>query len=324
MKFLAVDDEPHILELLTMMAARLGYPEVSTASSGEAALDLLNSGDVIFDALLLDISMPGMSGIELCALARNIPAYYKTPVIMLTAMTEKVYIDRAFKAGATDYANKPFNLVELGARLRMAEEIVVARRALPSASATSTRRGNEAKNRPAFDLSDEIQIKGFDTLIKSAALGNYLTQLSSAGQSSAQVLAIKIDQIEAIYAQALPEEFLYALTEVADTIHNALKPSGYMMAYSGNGIFLVVLNKPGMEPSVGLETEIQNLLDEKSSEYDSGAPLDIDVSVGNPIRPNASKTQRVWMTFGRATARAESRMLKKKNQPRTVNVRIVR
>ena len=127
MKILAVDDDPYILEILTMMAARAGFTDVSTSLSGEIALDMLNKGDVVFDCLLLDISMPDMDGIELCQLVRSMPAYRKTPVIMLTAMTEKDYIDRAFQAGATDYANKPFDIVELNARLRMAQEVFSVR-----------------------------------------------------------------------------------------------------------------------------------------------------------------------------------------------------
>ena len=242
---------------------------------------------------------------------------------MLTAMTEKDYIDRAFKAGATDYANKPFDIVELNARLRMAQEIVSARQEAPAAISTVDAHRPKAANQHDFDISDEVQIEGVQDLIEYAALGNYLTQLSRAGLVSSQVFAVKIDRIEAIYARASTEEFLYALTEVADAIGDVLRSSGYMMAYAGNGAFVVVSNKATLEPSAGLETELQNVLDEKSSEYDNGAPLDIEVSIGNPIRPNTSKTQRIRKTFDRAIARAENRVLKKRNEPRPLNIRLV-
>ena len=150
-----------------------------------------------------------------------------------------------------------------------------------------------------------------------------MTQLSRAGLVSLQVFAVKIDRIEAIYARASTEEFLYALTEVADAIGDVLRSSGYMMAYAGNGAFVVVSNKATLEPSVGLETEIQDVLDEKNSEYDDSAPLDIEVSIGNPIRPNTSKTQRIRKTFDRVIARAENRVLKKRSEPRPVNIRLV-
>tara|TARA_R110002051_G_scaffold83650_9_gene148323 strand:+ start:4846 stop:5820 length:975 start_codon:yes stop_codon:yes gene_type:complete len=323
MKILAVDDDPLILELLTTMAARVGFTDISTASSGETALDMLNDGRVVFDCLLLDISMPGMDGIELCGLARALPAYSKTPIIMLTAMADKNYIDRAFSAGATDYSNKPFDIVELHARLRMAEELVATQQMAISGSTTGDRFQFDDAHRHAFDLSDEVRVEGAEALIRYNALKNYLTQLSSAGTTSSQVVAVKIDRIEGIYAQASSEEFLYALTEAADAISDALKTNSYMMAYAGNGTFVVVSGKATLESSAGLEIEIQNLLDERETEYDNGGPLDIEISIGNPIRPSTNKTQHIRKTFDRAIARAESRVLRKQDETRSPNIRLI-
>ncbi len=321
MKILAVDDDSFILELLTMICARNGYPDVTTALSGQKALNLLNAEDVVFDCLLFDINMPEINGIDLCGLVREIPAYHKTPIIMLTAMTEKHYIDRAFEMGATDYVNKPFDMIELGARLRVAEELMIARREAPVISAPAQHGPPADPAQHTFDLADELCLADIKGVIEYTALGNYLSQLSRAGLDGSQVLAVKINQIDAIYAKASTDEFLYALTEVADAVGDALKTIGCMMAYAGNGVFVIVSSKPTMEPSFELETEIQNLLDEKDSEYDNGDPLDIDVSVGNPLRPNASKAHRVLKTFDRAIARAENRALKKSTELRSVNLR---
>ncbi len=322
MRILAVDDDPDILEILTMMAATAGFTNVSTALSGEIALNTLNESSVIFDCLLLDINMPGINGIELCGLVRLLPTYGKTPIIMITAMTEKSYIDLAFKAGATDYINKPFDIVELSSRFRMAEQLAVAQQKAAVIS-TLDAINPEVTNQHIFDLSDEIQIDGATDLIKYAALGNYLVQLSRAGLASSQVLAVKIDQIAAIYARTSADEFHYALTEVADAIGEALQSGGYMMAYAGNGTFVVVSNKATLEPSADLETEIQHLLDENNPEYDNSDPLDIEVSIGNPIRPNTSKTQGICKTFDRAIARAENRVLRKRNDKRPISIRRV-
>ncbi len=323
MKILAVDDDSFILELLTMICARSGYPDVTTALSGKKALSLLNADEVVFDCLLFDINMPETNGIDLCELVRAIPAYRKTPIIMLTAMTEKHYIDRAFEMGATDYVNKPFDMTELGARLRVAEELMIARREAPAIGASAQLRAPADPAQHAFDLADELCLADIKGVIEYTALGNYLSQLSRAGLAGSQVLAVKINQIDAIYAKASTDEFLYALTEVADAVGDALKTIGCMMAYTGNGVFVIVSSKPTMEPSFELETEIQNLLDEKDSQYDNGDPLDIDVSVGNPLRPNASKAHRVLKTFDRAIARAENRAIKKSTELRSVNLRRV-
>lgn len=323
MKILAVDDDSYILEILTIIAARAGFKDVSTALSGEIALKLLNKSDTVFDCLLLDISMPGMDGIELCSLARAMPGYSRTPIIMLTAMAERSYIDGAFRAGATDYANKPFDIVELYARLRMAEELVTARQMV---TATSTNAGevlSEVESGSEINLSDEVQLDGVNDLIEYTALSNYLTQLSNAGIAGSQVMAMKIDRIESIFARASRGEFLYALTEVAGAISDTLRINGYlMMAYAGHGTFFAVSGKATIEPAIKLETEIQCSLDDLNLEYDNGDPLDIEISIGNPLRPSTSNTQRVKRTFARAIARAENRVLKKRSQPRLPTIRL--
>jgi GGDEF domain-containing protein len=160
-------------------------------------------------------------------------------------------------------------------------------------------------------LSDEVQIEGIDAVIGYNAFRNYLAQLSRAGLAGSQVIAVKINHIETIYEKASADEFLYALTEVADAISDSIKTNGYMMAYAGNGTFLVVSNKVSMESSLEMEVEIQNFLDERDTEYDNSDPLDIEVSIGNPIRPSFNKSQHRRNTIARAVARAESRALRK-------------
>ena len=323
MKILAVDDDLFILELLTMMAARAGFKDISTAPSGEVALDMLNVGDVVFDCLLFDISMLEMDGIELCGLVRAIPTYNKTPIIMMTAMAERDYVDRAFRAGATDYINKPFDLIELNARLRMAEELFVTRQEVASSNTKDNGFQFDDVRKHSFSLSDEIRIEGVTNLISYAALENYLTQLSHAGIAASQVVAVKIDAIEKIYARASAEEFFYALTETADALGEIFSKDGYMMAYTGNGNFVVVSGKATLEESAELEIKTQDYLDEKATEYDNGDPLDITISIGNPLRLSLSTTQRIGETFHRAIARVENRATRKQSEPRPLSIRLV-
>jgi CheY-like chemotaxis protein len=306
MKILAVDDNQLTLDLLSKLTGQLGYGDITTASSGEDALQLLGRDGPAFDCLLFDIQMTGMDGIELCSLVRALPAYRHTPIIMLTSMTDRDYVDRAFKAGATDYANKPFHISELGARLRIAQQIIAAR----SVTTSGGQRADEAVQ----PLSHSVQITGFPDLISYDALGNYLLQLSKAGLAGSQVLAVKIHRIDAIHAKASPQEFAYALGEVADAISGALTTQNIMMAYAGSGAFLLVLGRTGCTSSE-LELEIQNLLDDKGTEYDNGDPLDLDVSIGNPIVPRLNTTHPARDIFERALARAERRMMQKIGQP---------
>jgi hypothetical protein len=80
-----------------------------------------------------------------------------------------------------------------------------------------------------------------------------------------------------------------------------------MLAYTGNGIFLMVAEKPTLERSSPLEVEIQLSLDKQVIQYDNGDPLKIVVIASNPIRPSTSKLHRVRKSFERAISRVETR-----------------
>ncbi len=123
-RILAVDDDPFIRSLVPIVSENAGYSEVTTVSSGQLALDAIARTEAPYDCLLLDISMPGMDGIELCKTIREIPSYRNTPIVMLTGMRDMKSMDSAFQAGATDYVTKPFDVIELGARLRLVQELI--------------------------------------------------------------------------------------------------------------------------------------------------------------------------------------------------------
>jgi DNA-binding response OmpR family regulator len=305
MKILAVDDDPFILELLPMVAARAGFKDVSTATSGELALQMLRDSGSAFECLLFDISMPNMDGIELCSLTRAVPGYAKTPIIMVTAMTEKAFVDRAFAAGATDYVNKPFDVVELGARLGMAEELVATRRVAEAAMRRETQPSNDSARFQTVQLAQEVEIDGVTSLIEYSTLRNYLSQLSVSGISDSQVMVFKISQVAKIHARTTGDLFLQALTKTASAIYEVMQRFKPKMAYIGNGMFLMVLEKPNLENSQEFEVDIQAILDRQDLTYDNGEPLRIGILVSNPIRPSTSKLQRVRKTFDRAILRAE-------------------
>ena len=89
MRILAVDDDPIILELLTELLATFGQHEVDTAESAKEALARLSDPAAgIYDCFLLDIQMPETDGIELCGLLRQTQAYARSPILMITAMSD--------------------------------------------------------------------------------------------------------------------------------------------------------------------------------------------------------------------------------------------
>lgn len=114
-KILAVDDVPANLDVLIITLESAGF-SVLFATSGESALEL--AAKEIPALILLDISLPGMDGIEVCRRLKKNKATRDIPVIFLTANTQEEQILAGFHAGAVDYITKPFMHDEVLIRLR--------------------------------------------------------------------------------------------------------------------------------------------------------------------------------------------------------------
>ena len=116
-RILVVDDEPQIRRVMRAALTATGY-EVSDARSGEEAVEKL--GDERFDLILLDVNLPGMSGMDACRVIRRETLVPDVPIIMLTVRNAEKDIVEALDAGADDYVVKPFGTPELLARIRAA------------------------------------------------------------------------------------------------------------------------------------------------------------------------------------------------------------
>ena len=114
-KVLVVEDDAGIRQSLFETLGALGFA-VGEASNGEEALVRLRMAD--YDAVLLDVNMPGMGGLETCR--RIFQSDPHVPIIMLTVRDDVKDIVEALDAGACDYVTKPFQIGELTARLRAA------------------------------------------------------------------------------------------------------------------------------------------------------------------------------------------------------------
>jgi two-component system KDP operon response regulator KdpE len=109
---LVVDDEPQIRRVLRSTLSFRGYT-ISEAASGEEALERIRK--LKPDLILLDVNLPGMSGVEAC---REIRRFTDAPIIILTVRSAERDKVMALDAGADDYVTKPFGIEELLARVR--------------------------------------------------------------------------------------------------------------------------------------------------------------------------------------------------------------
>ena len=114
-RILVVDDEQDILQLVTYNLKKEGYL-VEEALTGDAALRMVRERP--YQLILLDLMLPGLSGMELCRIFKNDPGTAHVPIIMLTARSEEMDKVMGLETGADDYITKPFSVRELVARVK--------------------------------------------------------------------------------------------------------------------------------------------------------------------------------------------------------------
>ncbi len=114
-RILAVDDEPHILKLVSFSLRAQGF-EVLEATDGLAAVDMAEKEHP--DLILLDVMMPALDGYEACRRIKANPATADIPVVMLSAKSQKTEQAAGVDAGALDYICKPFTPKDLVAQVR--------------------------------------------------------------------------------------------------------------------------------------------------------------------------------------------------------------
>jgi two-component system response regulator RegX3 len=129
-RILVVDDEPAIVDAVTYALRASGF-EVDTFGDGESALEAARTDG--YDVLVLDVRLPGLSGIEIC---RRLRSESDVPILILTAMDAEVDRVLGLEAGADDYVTKPFSVAELVSRVRA----ILRRRELDRAAGGGIRR----------------------------------------------------------------------------------------------------------------------------------------------------------------------------------------
>jgi len=112
-RILIVEDDAHIAELMALHLQDEGYT-VERAADGALGVLMLERGH--WDALVLDLMLPGVDGLEICRRARAMARY--TPIIITSARSSEVHRILGLELGADDYLAKPFSVLELVARMR--------------------------------------------------------------------------------------------------------------------------------------------------------------------------------------------------------------
>ncbi|WP_108858895.1 two-component system response regulator [Ruegeria sp. Alg231-54] len=250
---LAVDDDPDILKLLQSALPELENCKVVAASSADEAIRQIEAAESPFDCLLVDIQMPGTSGIELLSQIRNLPDNLETPVIMLTALDDRQNIERAFLEGAFDYITKPFDFFELRSRMNAAHLLMMERKKTQSSSASIESLRSELDFNQKFSFEDPLSIDEQEQCLGYVEFDNYVEQLSRGRRFDSWVTAIKFR--DAGYHFDLREfgDFRRAVSDIGFCIQKATQAAGGIYSYRGSGVFLVITH--GRERTLNIPTE---------------------------------------------------------------------
>lgn len=241
MKILAVDDDENIRDLLEVsVMAETGH-EIVTAESGPEAIRIIKAADRPFDCFLLDIQMPVMNGITLCEKIRRTHGYRQTPIVMLTAMSQKKYIDQAFAAGATDYVTKPFDFLELFTRIRSAERLYREQARNRDGMNEVAALKKDLNRSLEHSLNETIEITGVERVVGYVGFENYLMQLSRARLLRLSVFAVKIANVEKVFERLSQLGFRQLLVDIASYLSDNFKGEENIITYRGNGVFLVAV-----------------------------------------------------------------------------------
>ncbi len=154
LKVINVEDDPVVAQLIQAFITSMDGFDLRHFETAEDAEDALLDGEDA-DLFLLDIDLPGISGLELLSRIRQMPQFTETPILMVTLRGDEKAVTDAFSLGSTDYLQKPLNPLEFQSRLRIFERLALAQKGEPSGPRTDAKdclfRGATNTYRP-FDV----------------------------------------------------------------------------------------------------------------------------------------------------------------------------
>ncbi|HEY9761706.1 MAG TPA: diguanylate cyclase [Trichocoleus sp.] len=260
---LVVDDVPNNLKVVGNILAREGYV-MTYAINGQQALERLEASTP--DLILLDLMMPGMSGIEVCRTIKANPNQVELPIIFLTASQEQKHLVEAFEAGAIDYVVKPFQAPELLARvkthLKLKHTTDQLRQALSEVEklACIDPLTNTFNRRRLFQLAEQ-------ELLRTQRYGSPLS-----------VMMLDVDHFKAVndtYGHLAGD---WVLKEVAETTRRQLRSTDFLGRYGGEE-FAVILTETDGFKAVEVGERIRSKL-ESLAVVAEGHAIKVTVSIG--------------------------------------------
>lgn len=264
-KLLIVDDDKSILDILELSLNCLGYENVSRAQCAAEALFIIEESDHQFDCFLIDIQMPEYDGVELCRMIRQLPEYSATPIIMVTAMMDRAYVDRAFVAGATDYMTKPFEAADLKSRLELAWRL---KSELADRDIVLGEAGAEEVQ--IADFGDVFEIDDLPGFLAPSSFENYASQMCRSRVVNMEYSVMSVENAHDIFHKLGPRDFQHYITDVSDAVSENI-PDGGFFTYVGSGAFYLALPRDDQSDQMpDLEVLVERTITNMDVFYNDG------------------------------------------------------
>lgn len=256
-KILLVDDTPVNLEIAGKILQKENY-DIYIAESGYTALDLIENTD--FDLILLDIMMPEMDGFETYKKLKEHKNFNEIPVIFLTAKVDIESVVNGFELGAVDYIRKPFNGLELKARVRTHVELKKIREEL------------EEKNKSLYDAYERLEIIAttdpLTKLINRRELTKKLEEEQIRFERNNLAFSIIIADID--YFKKVNDTYGhnsgdFILKSVADILKNTSRKQDSVSRWGGEE-FLLLLPETNAEGAAALAEKLRSKIENTTFE----------------------------------------------------------
>jgi two-component system, cell cycle response regulator len=299
---LIVDDNPQNLQIIGEKIEQSGY-DTAIAINGNQAYDfaLVNQPDLV----LLDIMMPMVDGFDVCRFFKNNPATRDIPIIFLTARTNYDDISRAFELGAVDYVTKPFNILELNARIKTHLDLNKSREKLAEFNKELKKTNMELTHANKIISEKNIQLSDTMKQLEIAARTDPLTELLNRRRiiELIEIEAIRYARSKKIFTIAIGDIDLFknindnyghdggdfVLKTVADTITAMIRKQDSASRWGGEE-FLILLPETDIKGAKNLTEKVMGKIAACEfasininlnvtmtfgiAEYDAGASID--------------------------------------------------
>ncbi len=240
---LIVDDSATMRLLISDALMKTGF-NVIQAESGEKALSMLNTQKP--DAILLDVEMPNLNGFEVCTEIRKLPDFRFIPIMMITGLEDYESINKAYEAGATDFATKPINPALIGYRIRY------------MVRTSSYFQELQIAEKKVRALNDELIDKLLEIQQNAIAVTRFVPQdflkvlnrkniadikLGDCVEKTMTILFLDIKSFTSIAEQLSPVEIFNLINTLMNYLDPAiLKNSGFIDKYIGDAIMALFNN----------------------------------------------------------------------------------